>query len=68
MKVKVCVCVCVCVLAGSRKWHMIGHMFQAPGGPALCSSCSLHLSQILYPSLRLSPLLVSLSARLSLMI
>lgn len=46
--------VCTCVLAASRKWHMSGHMFQPPGGQALCSSCSLHLSQILYPSLCLS--------------
>lgn len=54
-----------CVLSG--KWHMSGHMFQAPGGPALCSSCSLHLSQILYPSPRsVSLLVVSLPRFLSL--
>lgn len=58
-------CACVCVLSG--KWHMSGHMFQAPGGPALCSSCSLHLSQILYPSPRsVSLLVVSLPRFLSL--
>lgn len=39
---------------------MSGHMFQPPGGQAQCSSCSLHLSQILYPSLSLSPRSVSL--------
>lgn len=55
--------VCVCVRSGSRKWHMSGHMFQPPGGQAQCSSCSLHLSQILPPlsSFCLPPLCIALS-------
>lgn len=60
--------VCMCVLSGSRKWHMSDHMFQPPGGQALCSSCSLHLSQILSESLSLclfSSLSLHLSLRLS---